>query len=240
MSEQFLFEIDGFCPICERQVIFRSENEWLRDYFGCNGCGSVPRERALMEVIKIQYPNFAQLSVHESSAVNRAASLKLKQECSKYSTSQYWPNVPLGELHEEYGDQCQNLEMLTFEDNSIDLFITQDVMEHVFDPEKAFKEIERVLKPGGAHIFTVPMINKCKQTEVWASFEDGLIVHHGEPEYHGNPIDDKGALVTMHWGYDLVQYISDKAKMPTTMITIDDLSKGIRADFIEVLVSKKL
>ena len=44
---------------------------------------------------------------------------------------------------------------MTFQNESFDLFITQDVFEHVMEPNKAFKEIERVLKPGGAHVFTV-------------------------------------------------------------------------------------
>ena len=37
-------------------------------------------------------------------------------------------------------------------------------MEHIFDPSKAFSEIARTLKTGGAHIFTVPLINKNKPT----------------------------------------------------------------------------
>ena len=58
---------------------------------------------------------------------------------------------------------------MTFENESFDLFITQDVFEHVMTPNKAFKEIERVLKPGGAHVFTVLGIihsqKLCKEQE---------------------------------------------------------------------------
>ena len=47
-------------------------------------------------------------------------------------------------------------------------------MEHIYHPEKAFKEVARTLKKGGAHIFTVPTINKHMKTEVWATIgEDG-------------------------------------------------------------------
>jgi len=41
-------------------------------------------------------------------------------------------------------------------DESFDLVITLDVFEHVLRPAKAFAEIARTLKPGGAHIYTVP------------------------------------------------------------------------------------
>src|SRR5690606_2256764 len=129
---------------------------------------------------------------------------------------------------------------LNFLENSFDLFITQDVMEHIFDPEKAFKEIARVLKPGGAHVFTVPLINKGNKSERWASrTEEGEIIHHHEPEYHGNPVDASGSLVTMHWGYDIASYISDIAHTPTTIIMIDDIDQGIRAEYIDVLISRK-
>jgi SAM-dependent methyltransferase len=138
------------------------------------------------------------------------------------------------------GIRSENLESLSFDDASIDLFVSQDVMEHVFDPEKAFKEIARVLKAGGAHIFTVPLVNKWLPTERWASLlDDGKIVYHSIPEYHGNPVDPEGALVTMHWGYDIVNFISQHAAMKTIIVQIDDINQGIRAEFIEVLVSAR-
>lgn len=125
-----------------------------------------------------------------------------------------------------------------FSDNSFDLFITQDVMEHIFNPKKAFKEIARVLKPGGDHIFTAPLINKTKKSERWASRnEDGELIYHHTPEYHGNPVDAKGALVTMHWGYDIAAFITEVAKTPTVICMIDNIDLGIRADYIDVIVS---
>jgi predicted SAM-dependent methyltransferase len=50
----------------------------------------------------------------------------------------------------------QNLECLTFADESLDLVITSDVMEHARLDDRAHREIYRVLKPGGIYIFTVP------------------------------------------------------------------------------------
>lgn len=232
-------EVEGSCPICEKKVVFCSKQEWLRDHFFCSSCGSIPRERALMQVILDYYPNYRDLKIHESSPGGRGVSVKLHSECPQYSASHYYPDLSPGTVHKKHGYQCENLESLTFRDNEFDLFITQDVMEHIYDPEQAFKEIARVIKPGGAHIFTVPIINKCNKTERWANMgEDGKPVFLHEPEYHGNPINPEGSPVTMHWGFDISQYIMSVSGMPTTIITIDDLNAGIRAEFIEVFVSK--
>lgn len=239
MSGQ-LFTHTGECPICKIKVTFSSSHLWFRDHLLCLKCGSIPRERALFRVIVDYFPNYHDLCIHESSPGGRGASVKLHKECRGYSASQFYPHITPGNTHPQSGFRCESLERLTFPDNSFDLFITQDVMEHIFDPEKAFKEIARVLKPGGAHIFTVPLINKGNKSECWASRTDeGGIIYHHEPEYHGNPVDAKGSLVTMHWGYDIARYISDTAHTPTTIIMIDDIDQGIRAEYIDVLVSRK-
>lgn len=230
----------GTCPICDREVHFTAKNEWLRDHLFCSGCGSIPRERALMQVIKTYYPNYRELTIHESSPCFRGASLKLKNECRNYSASYFYPDIALGSCHPIYGFRCENLQDMTFIDESFDLFITQDVMEHIFDPEKTFKEIARILRHGGAHIFSVPLINKSKRSMCLASLgETGEIEYHHEPEYHGNPIDNGGSLVTMHWGYDLASFIMKAANTPTTIVTIDNIELGIQGEYIEILVSIK-
>jgi hypothetical protein len=67
----FYFSHKGYCPCCEKEVIFRSFNSWLRDNFICTNCFSIPRERALMLTIEKYYPNWKNLNIHESSPSNR-------------------------------------------------------------------------------------------------------------------------------------------------------------------------
>lgn len=235
-----MFNYSGICPICEDKSVFSSSSTWFREHLVCQSCSSVPRERALMHVINQFYPNYKSLTIHESSPSTRGTSTKLRTECAGYTASQYLPGVQPGTFDEKCGFRCEDLEALTFPDESFDLFISQDVMEHILEPDKAFKEIARVLKPGGAHIFTVPLINKIKKSECWASrSESGDIIYHHPAEYHGNPVDSKGALVTMHWGYDIASFISEVAKTPTMIIIIDNIELGIRAEYIDVLLSLK-
>ena len=45
--------------------------------------------------------------------------------------------------------------------------------------------------------------------------------------------------MTMNWGYDIAGRILSSAGMPTIILQIDDLSAGIRAEFIDIVVSLK-
>src|SRR4029453_15169487 len=87
---------------------------------------------------------------------------------------------------------------------SIDIHVTQDVFEHVLDPDAAFREIARTLRPGGAHVFTVPLVCGRKPSRPRAvRGADGGVVHCLEPKHHLNPADPNGSLVTMDWGWDI-------------------------------------
>ncbi|MHB8881380.1 MAG: class I SAM-dependent methyltransferase [Thermodesulfovibrionales bacterium] len=230
----------GYCVTCDSETTFRSASEWLRDGYVCSKCGSLPRERALMVCIERNYPHWRDLSILEVSPSHVGASAKIRKHCSRYMRSHFFNEFPRGTLHHS-GFRCEDLEAMTFPDESFDLVISQDVMEHVFAPAKAFAEIARILKPGGAHLFSVPLVNKERPSEAWAIKDSrGAIVHLQQPEYHSNPVDEKGSLVTMHWGYDISDYISTNSGLTTTITTIDDISMGIRAEYIEILVSKKI
>lgn len=232
-----VFQISGYCPTCDKDVDFIAHNVWFRDHLLCSLCGSIPRERALMVAIESYFPKWRDAAIHESSPANRGASLLLAKECSDYIASQYFqnqaPGVMVGNM------RCENLESLSFDDNSVDLHITQDVLEHIFHPYKAFKEIARTLKPGGMHIFSVPIVNKDKPSERRARIENDEIVYLAPEQYHGNPVGDGRALVTVDWGFDICRHIFDASGLFTHIIYIDDLSKGIRAEYIEVLVTTK-
>ncbi len=240
MSGKFSFDHAGYCDICEAAVVFHADFTWFRDHLLCPTCHSVPRERALMRVVDLYVPDYRHKRIHESSPGGRGVSVKLGKLCKGYSYSHYFPDIALGSKHPIRRERCESLEALTFADGSFDLFITQDVMEHVLDPALAFREIARVLKPGGAHIFTVPLVRKCQATERRAErLPDGSVKHIAAPSYHGNPIDASGSLVTMDWGYDIVDFIRKESGLSTHKVAIDEIERGIRAEFIDVLVSMK-
>lgn len=233
-----VFENEGTCPCCDQKTRFVARTSWYRDDYLCLACGCIPRERALMFCIERFFPGWRDAVIHESSPGSRGTSPKLRLHAKGYLGSQFSPGIPLGTIHQ--GWRCEDIEKMTFADASIDLHVTQDVFEHIFDPAAAFREIARTLRPGGMHIFTTPLVNKERPTEICAEFrKDGTIEHLMEPEYHINPICDKGSLVTRRWGYDICEFIFRSSGLFTEMIHLDILEYGIRAEFNEVLVTRK-
>jgi len=123
-----------------------------------------------------------------------------------YQNSFFWDDVETGTLRD--GVQCQNLEALTFESDSLDLIISSDIMEHVRKPWKAFEEIHRVLKPGGKHVFSIPVQKplplKCIDRVDTTTEQDVFIV---DAHYHGDGIGGK-SLVYIDYGWDIVGKLS--------------------------------
>lgn len=226
----------GHCPICERRTVFCKEGPWLRDQFRCARCLSIPRWRAVVFVLETFFPDWRKQSIHESSP-GGAASDKIARECGQCVQSHWFPDVLLG--GSRGGFRCEDLENQTFSDSAFDLVVSQDVFEHVLDPAKGFSEIARTLKPGGAHVFTIPWYY-WKPTLVRADRDGaGAVRHLTAPDYHGNPIDPKGSLVVTEWGADFCDFVYRASGLTTTAVRICDRRRGIEAEFIEVFISRK-
>lgn len=93
---------------------------------------------------------------------------------------------------------------LSFHAESLDLIISQDVMEHVLEIEPAIAEAARVLRPGGRFYFSVPFDPTSEVTIQRAKVTGGEVVHLCEPVFHGNPVSPDGSLVFFDYGWDLL------------------------------------
>ncbi|WP_424923854.1 class I SAM-dependent methyltransferase [Aeromicrobium yanjiei] len=111
------------------------------------------------------------------------------------------PGVKPGDVLPDGHSTCQDLHDLTYEDESQDFVVTEDVLEHVRHPSTCFAEIRRVLRPGGQHIFTVPYSHDrpTVQRVDTSGPTDVLLM---EEEWHGDSIRDR-VLAYRNFGYDI-------------------------------------
>lgn len=225
----------GYCHCCRSNVLFISNETWLRESYKCSKCNSIPRFRHLQHILDKFFQNWENKEIHESSP---STDLISRYCGTNYTSSQFFIEVTPGELHN--GVRCENLEHLTFKDNSFDIFITQDVFEHIFNPNLAAQEIMRVLKPGGIHIFTAPKLKHFKASYPRATKSNGEIHHLHEEQYHGNPVGDGRSLVTWDYGDDFEHLMYQWCGFHTvTYVTRDD-SLGIDGEYLEVFVTRKI
>ncbi|WP_457798001.1 class I SAM-dependent methyltransferase [Methylocystis sp. S23] len=243
-NENYYFEHNGYCPACEKKTTFIATSPYFRGSLKCKNCQSVPRQRLLMHALTTFFPNWRRLAIHESSPGWDILSRRFAEECESYVASQYDTAVPFGTIVDAYKMpcklyQCEDLERQTFPDEVFDVVITQDVFEHVFRPDLAIKEIARTLRPGGATLMTVPIVRKTASSLRRARLENGTVEHLLPAEYHGNPISNDGALVTIDWGYDIVSYLQHHSGLSFIMLMMDNIDLGIRAGLNEVLIGFK-
>jgi hypothetical protein len=104
------------------------------------------------------------------------------------------------------GVRAEDLTRLTYEDGSFHLVLTSETLEHVPDFDLALREIFRVLKPGGWHIFTVPLLPGVETTFARAEVDaSGGVVHRATPICH--PGGDAGYPVFTEFGADFLEIL---------------------------------
>jgi SAM-dependent methyltransferase len=201
------------CPACGRRAILTGHkvispqlaaawdqpSAWVRRFDQregrcCTACGNSIRSRELARTIVDQYnhilalesrslaelvdqESFRQLAIAE---INSCGGLHDQlRRLPRLSFSEYGSTVP--EIPN------QSLMGLTYPDNSFDLVLTSETLEHVPDVATALCEIFRVLKPAGLHIFTVPIVYDRLETRRRAMLDvDGKIEHLLSPSYHAS------------------------------------------------------
>ena len=224
--------LEGLCNVCGRRArFFRDAPELDRESLTCEHCRTTSRYRSIargvLRAIEARtgiaagavadlpetapgvafriydtQPPFA----YDVCAYPIPAMLK---RCSwvTVDVSSYRPEAaPGADLGE--GIVNQNLEQLTYPDESFDVVVTSDVMEHVRLDARAHAQIHRVLKPGGVYVFTVPHFRDRHDTLVRVRVHDEGDASRDEfltePEYHGDANAPGGQGVLSYRSYGTV------------------------------------
>ena len=189
------------CNCCLQKSIFLSFSEG-EEIKLCVRCRANLRYEMLAQTIRESFNELSRLDVIEFD--DNSPLFHILSGAKTYMRTYYSKKNILGSVRAD-GVYCQDITQLTLQENSVDLMISSDVLEHVSDLHLAFKETSRVLRPGGIHYFTVPLRANTKPR---AEIIDGSLKYYAAPEYHSDPLDPAGILVYWDIGLDAPHYFS--------------------------------
>jgi SAM-dependent methyltransferase len=103
----------------------------------------------------------------------------------------------------------QDVQQTSFSDSSLDLITSNQVFEHVPEDKKGYAECFRILRPGGALLFTVPLYD-IPATEKLAEIRDGELIYFRKPEYHDSRATGPESILTFwhHSLHDIAERVS--------------------------------
>jgi SAM-dependent methyltransferase len=227
-AQPYFPHFEGTCVVCGAKAIFVLESPELhRETMTCPHCNSSNRTRQLARgMLKVlgqrgfssdtiarlaaELPEHQDVLVYDTDSRNSIS--RFLRPLSGYTTSDYLPGVApgtvLGERH-----SCQDLSALTLGNGSCDLVLTSDVFEHVRLYRRSFDEIFRVLKPGGALIFTVPFDPDSDRHVTFVDVEDPSDASRDrcvrEKVFHGDPLQGSGALLYRIYGRQIFDELEE-------------------------------
>ena len=177
-----------------------------RESMACPECGCTFRLRQLARAIAAVYGGQESLRHAVAQPAFQALQVAEINSCGGiHGFIKHLPNLHYSEYgSNEPGVRDEDLMALTYEDNSMDLVLTSETLEHIPDPARSLSEIYRVLKPGGWHIFTIP-VRWTTDTVTRARLKGGTVELAKEASYHGAGQDDY--LVFTEFGRQAVSLI---------------------------------
>lgn len=197
----------AYCPVCasKRPMIRLNTNEIS---VRCSGCRASAITMSLVAVLRRVVPDLETREVYELSS--RGALFRfLKKNSKKLTFSEFLDAVPPGSFLN--GIQCQDVQNLTYDNESFDVCTSTEVFEHVPNDLKGFSEIGRVLRPFGVFIFTVPLCHRFETIERARLSPSGEIKHILPPEYHADPMRKHAPVLSFrNYGQDIVDRLTSR------------------------------
>lgn len=181
----------------------------------CIGCGSARRTMVLAhgilefanKILGLESTSFKKLVTEE-----KFQKLKIAELNSLGALHQFLkisPNLHYSEYASKSPDiRSEDLMNLSYEDNAFDWVLHSETLEHVPNFQSAWKEIYRVLKPGGVCIFTIPVVADGRKSRTRARLVDGIVINDLPPSYHGLVGEEKPDYLVFHeFGEDCLDEI---------------------------------
>ena len=203
----------GICTLCGMTSLFSLFGMSVRESYRCQHCRASLRHQGQAKALLEGYGE-GERSIGELCSSDGFGSLRIYElglggpfkahfrSLPNYVESYFWEDAKPGEMRD--GVWNQDLQQLNFADNTIDLVLSSDVFEHIRKPYLAFRELHRVLKVGGRHVFTIPVQYPMPKETVYrvntSTEKDVLLL---PPQYYIAG-DGRRSLVYTEFGADML------------------------------------
>ena len=205
------------CPICGPTFLIKLAANSVS--VRCVLCRASAVHMSIVNVLQQLYPDLLRLAVYEMSSRGPLYGY-LSHNAAHLTCSEFFDDVARGELRGRV--QCQDVQHLTYANNSFDLCTSTEVFEHVPNDNAGFLEIHRVLRPGGRLVFTVPLTDKPTTIER-ARMVDGTLQHILAPEYHGDVVRGHGKVLCFrNYGQDILDRLREAGFHHAKLALADD------------------
>jgi SAM-dependent methyltransferase len=154
---------------------------------------------------------------------------------SEYLGPEHRPGSLVGGIRHE------DLTRLSFRDQSLDVVVNLEILEHLPEYRPALSEMARVLRPGGLAIITTPMNPLREEHHVRAELgPDGALKHHFPPQYHYDPVKpEAGILCYRHFGWKLLNELREAGFSSAGALFSWDIDAGVLGEDLLVVYGLK-
>lgn len=188
------------CPFCGPTLLVRWRDDELA--IRCLRCRGSAIHLSLGKVLRGLRPDVRGLRVLELSSRGALANW-WRRSGAQVTFTEFLEDVEPGTVRN--GVRIEDVQRLTFADAGFDVVTHTDVFEHVEDDGAGFRELRRVLAPGGLTVFSVPLRPEAPTFERVVRV-DGALRHLAAPEYHGDRLRGTGRVLSWRdYGGDIVE-----------------------------------
>ncbi len=245
-------EAGGFCTVCGKDgVVFAFAmginddlaRQWdlserqryiysARETRHCSNCNASLRARTMAQaIIDTLVPGETSLAAAiDGHALDKLQIAEINANNFLHERLSALPHLQYSEYEpKDPVIRHENLEKLSYADKSFDVVLTSETLEHIPRYQTALQEIHRILKPGGTHIFTVPILFD-RATRRRVKLDGDSVENILEASYHGAGEPDN--LVCTEFGIDFLDDLQ-KARFATKILYANPLSrKSVNCVFV--------
>lgn len=202
------------CGRTTRFLVSGTESRSIR----CLSCKSTAISLSSLAQIQRLALNPMSSAVYELS-YHGAVHRYLKDRFARFECSEYFGPPASGELVN--GVRNEDVQRLSFADNTFDLVSCTEVFEHVPNYLAGFSEVCRVLRPQGWFVLTVPFFDAQHTQAICRITSGGTLQWLQDEEYHDSQVTGVGT-VPVFWHHSKLQIVEDLRKAGFRAVRLEE------------------